>query len=369
MRGRRLWRGKHQDRTETRTEQQRVGNHGAGLVARFSFGSSPVGLRLWVATAIGTLLSLLVTSAGLAVTQTADPPAAAPASADPGALQDLKRRCEELLARILPEEIVLERDRDGLEEEWELLLRERERVDLKDAAAVDRWNQKKDAVVDRRRAFNERVRQLNAQVRAYNRLVVELRGLGGAPGPVVIPPSSPPANANSPANPKPGPGSAALAVRAGLSLPAGAPDAEPLKTAPIAGGDLMLAYSSFWRLVDAGNDSIRFSSEPAGWVAQVEWRDPIPGETAEQRARLRVERYRERYERVERLPDRKLADETATLVVYVIRTAEGARETLILERQDAQAIVRVTVTAAPEAWTRDGGQVVRLLAGLRRKAE
>ena len=74
MTGRRLCCGKHQDRTGTRKMRRHAGNHGAGLVARFSFRSFPAERRLRVAAAIGTLLSLLVTSAGLAVTQTADPP-------------------------------------------------------------------------------------------------------------------------------------------------------------------------------------------------------------------------------------------------------------------------------------------------------
>lgn len=287
---------------------------------------------------------------------------------------DLARQCVLLKRKIEAEFDAIEQRREQLQGEFDRLYEDRKKVDLKDGAAVDAWNKRREQYQEGEFAFNTRVRDFNAQVRKHNQLAQRLIGLGGLPPGFKEPPLEPTADRKDPPPVKPNPDPprpepATPGLRNALSRPA-APEASDLKQAPIAGGTILLAFGSYWKVVDSGIDSVRLqpAADPEVNVS-LEWREALVGETLEQRVAGRLTRYQERYERVERLPDRTLAGAPATQISYLTRSAGTVREVLSLERQERGVLFRITISAPAAGWSREAGQILRLLDGLRAEGQ
>jgi hypothetical protein len=145
----------------------------------------------------------------------------------------------------------------------------------------------------------------------------------------------------------------------------------------LAEGRLNVRYSDFWRVADSGTSYVVLAAadvpELSVWF---EWRPAEGGETLEAIAQRRLERLREQYDPVERLPDRTIAGVPAIQFAWVgsgpVRAlppdggTTNATETLQVEWLQEGLRLRATATAPPWLWQERGEQVLRVLDGVQR---
>jgi hypothetical protein len=147
------------------------------------------------------------------------------------------------------------------------------------------------------------------------------------------------------------------------------------KSAALAEGRLNVRYSDFWRVADSGTSYVVLAAadvpELSVWF---EWRPAEGSETLEAIATRRLERLREQYDPVERLPDRTIAGVPAIQFAWVgsgpVRAlppdggTTNATETLQVEWLQEGLRLRATATATPQLWQEQGEQVLRVLEGV-----